>query len=262
MRSSPCACALAVPYFSWVDLCARLAAPPAFQLVDRWAKHLAAELDTEEPPPPPRELLGAARQARALDEAVRALLEARGGDSYAAIVAVDSTLCTRGYRLAEALPPETRWIQTMGASDAAALDALFADLPAPPGIVRSAVASGGASGELFRAARACARGNSLAAPLLVLLDAAALPPGALEATLVAAAAFAPRGTELLLDGRIDAPARLGGLLPRRGHAGLAVGAAHFPTLRVVAEVSGRPLPRSRLFGAPSTESPALLVEVT
>ena len=80
MRSSPCACALAVPYFSWVDLCARLAAPPAFQLVDRWAKHLAAELDTEEPAPPPRELLGAARQARARARvaARRAALERLG----------------------------------------------------------------------------------------------------------------------------------------------------------------------------------------
>jgi hypothetical protein len=266
MRSSPCACALAVLYFSWVDLCARLAAPPAFQLVDRWAKRLADELDTDESPPPPRELLGAARQARALDEAVRALVEARGQDSYAAIVAINSTLCTRGHRLASALPPETRWIQTMGASDAATLDALFAELPEAPNVLRSIVADGDDGAELFRAASKFLEGSSKDAPLLVLLDAAALPPPALDAALLAAATFAPRGTEILLDGRVRPRGRNAspvwppsGNVPR---APLQLGNAHFPTLKVIAEVAGRPLPRCRIFGSSATADAAVLLEVT
>jgi hypothetical protein len=256
MRSSPCTCALAVPYFSWVDLCARLAAPPAFQLLDRWAMRLADELDTDATPPPPRELFGAARQARALDEAVRALIEARGEDSYAAIVAINSTLCTRGHRLASALPAETRWIQTMGAGDAAALDALFAELPAAPKVLRSVVADGDDGAGLYRAASRVLKGSSVDAPLLVLLDAAALPPPALDAALLAAASVAPRGTEILLDGRVR---------PRSRHAlgtPLQLGNAHFPTLKVIAEVAGRTPPRCRIFGSSAQSDAAILLEVT
>ncbi len=259
MRSAPCACALAVPYFSWVDLCARLAAPPAFRLVDRWAKRLADELDTDEAPPPPRELLGAARQAHALDEAVRALIEARGEDSYAAIIAINSTLCTRGHRLASALPPETRWIQTMGAGDAAALDTLFADLPAAPKVLRSVVAAGDDGARLYRAASHILQGASIDAPLLVLLDAAALPPPALDAALLAAATFAPAGTEILLDGRVRPERRNAVASPG---ARLQLGNAHFPTLKVIAEVAGRTLPRCRLFGSSAQADAALLLEVT